>query len=1284
MPKRLLVSAAVCVFLFATLTPQFAFAQAVYGSILGTVTDPQGAAVPNAKVTVIDQAKGTSDTTTTNADGNYSVTHLIPDLYTIRVEVSGFKAAESKDIVVSADTGSRADMQLEVGGTTETVEVTGEAPQLKTDRADVATTFNDRYVEELPLLNRNFTSLELLSPGTQLLAGWNHAATENPQGSQQIFVNGQHFSGTAYELDGTDNQDPILGIIVVNPNVDAITETKINLQNYDAEFGKAVAGVVTVQTKSGTNDYHGELFWFRRTDALQARDPFTQYAPNPITGRSVAPTHWNQFGATFGGPIIKDKLFFFADYQGTRETVGNTFSLTVPTTQVLSSCGGAGDGSGFCKLDQYVPFLGTGKPGDPSTLIYDPATPGATIDPVTGNPVGRKPFCGPAGCATEPNWIPFNRLTSVARTMLSLFPSPSNSGITNNFNASGAGSFYQNQFDTRIDYNASQSLQVFGRYSYGYYRLSGSPALGPALGGVGFGLGGLSGRSNTKNRSLSVGVTKTLSTSLLTDIRFGYMKYNPQTHKPDEGVPAATNLQIPNMNLGGDQTTFTSGLPMFDGLRPAINAGSDQSTNAMGDGLNVGRCNCPLVESEQQFQWVNNWTKTKGNHIIKWGGDIRYAMNLRVPSDANRTGQLHFTSSNDSSGYQSGATSDAGTGGAGFANFLLGEVQHMDRFVSTSLNAAERQKRFFFYGQDTWRATKKLTLNYGMRWETYLPEYVNGKGNGGFANPDEGIIRVAGYGRYGLNGNIDNDWKLFAPRLGAAYELTPKTVVRLGYGRSYDIGVFGSNFGHAVTQNLPVLVNQQVFANNNTDVNGLPSNVNNAYFSAFTLAQGPPLYQAPPIPADGVLPLGGPDNNVQPRMRPVKQRVPLVDSWNATVQRQLTPTISFEASYVGNKGTHVFAGNGPAYDLNQVRLGPGTAPVTGTYADGAAVPAGTSCSATDAVHGAVACSASFKPATPPDQRRPFYNHFSIPYTDPTTGVTRNVVCCIDGIMGNYFGNDASSNYNSLQLRVDKRFSHGLQFMSVYTFSHAKNFTNDNGFLYSANARATYGRDDMNRNHVWINNAFWELPVGKGKTFFGNAGRVTDLIIGGWQITNTTNWSSGLPWTPTAGDCGQLSDTGPCLPNYRGKGFNVGAGSLQHPASGQPYIQFFTPVSSLGDLSGASVGQDACALPRAGLAPFSLPACGTQGDVGRNTFTGPRAFTDDMSIAKNFGVTERFKLQFRMDVFNLFNHPVLDFSSQDGAATGGTCIDCTGNNGTIRDIQYGTTMREIQFALKVFF
>src|SRR5256886_12625352 len=324
-----------------------ALGQAVYGSISGTVTDPQGAAVANAKVSVTSATKATTVQTTTNADGNYSVTHLIPDSYNIRVEAPGFKAFESKNIQVSADTAARVDGHFQVGGASETVEVTAESPQLKTDRADVAIQFNSKYVENLPILNRNFTSLELASPGTQKLVGWSHAATENPQGGQQIFVNGQHFSGTAFELDGTDNQDPILGIIVVNPNLDAIQEAKMSLQNYDAEFGKAVAGVVTVQTKSGSNDLHGSAFFDWRGDGQQARNPFT----NP-PGVALPNASFKGFGAAAGGPIIKNKLFAFGDYQGTRQTGGVTDQLTIPTAEGIRNCKPATNATrknpGFC------------------------------------------------------------------------------------------------------------------------------------------------------------------------------------------------------------------------------------------------------------------------------------------------------------------------------------------------------------------------------------------------------------------------------------------------------------------------------------------------------------------------------------------------------------------------------------------------------------------------------------------------------------------------------------------------------------------------------------------------------------------------------------------------------------------------------------------------------------------------------------------------------------------------------------------------------------------------
>jgi len=433
-------------------------AQAVYGSILGTVTDPQGAAVAGAKVTVTNQRKGTSDTATTNQDGNYSVTHLVPDTYLVRVESSGFKVSEQKDVIVSADAGSRVDLQFQVGGASETVEVTAEAPQLKTDRADVAVTFNERAVVQVPILNRNFTELQLMAPGAQKIVGWSHAATENPQQGYQIFSQGQHFSGTGFELDGTDNQDPVLGIIIVNPNLDAVTEAKVALQNYDAEFGKAVASLVTSQTKSGSNSVHGTAFFYRRSDAFQARDPFSQSAPDKATGRLVPPSRWAQFGGTIGGPIIKDKLFFFGDYQGTRQTLGVSGLFTVPTHTVLTTCNPATNTTGFCDLSEYLGVA----PGSG-------ANAGQVYDPTTGNP-----NTGANRVAFPSNHIPISSISPAAAKILALFPDPgAGAPVLNNFVGAGSGPFTSNAFDTRIDYTLNQSLNVFGRFSLAYYTISG-------------------------------------------------------------------------------------------------------------------------------------------------------------------------------------------------------------------------------------------------------------------------------------------------------------------------------------------------------------------------------------------------------------------------------------------------------------------------------------------------------------------------------------------------------------------------------------------------------------------------------------------------------------------------------------------------------------------------------------------------------------------------------------------------------------------------------------------
>jgi hypothetical protein len=1243
----------VCSLVLLLTVPQ-ASAQAVFGSVLGTVTDPQGTAVAGAKVTVTSVTKNTVYDATTNESGHYSVTHLIPDTYRVHIEATGFKSYDVASVPVSADSSINVDAELQVGAVTQTIEVTGEIPQLKTDRADVDMQFSQKYVTDLPILNRNFTNFELLSPGTQKLPGFSHAATENPQGGGQIQVNGQHFSGTNFELDGTDNQDPILGIIIVNPNLDAIAEAKIALQDYDAESGKATSGVVKVQTKSGSNEFHGSGFYFYRSSDQQARDPFTNKPGVPLADAS-----WKQFGGAVGGPIIKNKLFFFGDYQGTQQQQGITNLYTVPTSDVIQSCNpstnAASSTPGFCNLSQYLAG-GTGQ-------IFDPAT---------GNPAdgsGRSAFAG--------NLIPIGRIQQNVGNVLNLFPAPNNADIINNFTSNGAGPFDQKSFDVRIDYSAPHDYQVFGRFSLSYFSLSGLGGLG-ALGGLGFGPGGLNGSSDVHNYSLATGFTKPIGTRWLTDFRFGYFKYNPQTAYSDAGESPMDTLGFPGLNSGPGIVgpPVTGGLSGFQFTQNggATGAGLGSLSN-FGDGLNIGRCNCPLTESEQQFQFVNNWTRTQGNHTIKFGADIRYAMNLRVPSDASRTGLLNF---------DSGDTSNAGTGGLALATFLLGDVTSFQRFVSTSLDAAERQKRWFFYGQDSWRVSPKFTLTYGLRWEIYFPETVNGKDQGGFANLDEGVIRVAGEGPIGLNGNVDNTYKAFAPRLSAAYQFDAKTVLRVGYGRGFDIGVFGSNFGHVVTQNLPVLAQQSIQDTNCTQGPacgpGASGNTNNRS-AIFTLSQGPEPFSFDnilnSISSAGTLPLYGPDGTVQPRIRPTVQRLPTIDQWNATIQRQLTPTLNLTVSYIGNKGTHVFAGTGPSYNNNEPAIG------SGTFAYQCSPNGG----------GTFNCQQTFKPSVPQSNRRRYFLNGVPSFTYPgfTTPTGSPLTCC--AVDTGYFGNDADNKYNALQIKAEKRTSYGLQFLAHYTYSRAYAY---DAAYFDVEKSVAWGPNPFNRNSVFVANTIYELPIGRGKHFMTDASRVVDFIIGGWQVTNTLTWGSGLPFTPSLANCGQVSDAGPCRPNVV-SGQKLSTGKTTAPCDpanpgGGNCTYWFTPVSTLSqalpnitdspvDLTGLD---DQCQTTRPSSGPFALPSCGQIGNVGFDSYRGPNAFFDDMAISKSFTITERVKAQFRFDAYNLFNHPVL--------ALPNACVDCSISSGAgrISDIEADAApgspvgMRQLQFGVRLTF
>jgi outer membrane receptor protein involved in Fe transport len=1202
-----------------------ASAQSVYGSIFGTVSDSSGAIIPNATVTVKDEAKGTVVTATSNSAGDYSVPHLIPDVYDLRVTAKSFKVFETKGISVEADTAPRIDPTLEVGAENTTVEVNADQqPELKTDRADVSTVFDQQQVSSLPVGDQNFTNLQLLLPGAQKL-GWSHAADENPQGSQQIQVDGQAFGGTAFELDGTDNQDPILGIIVINPTMDAVTETKITTQNFDAELGKAVSAVVTAQTRSGTNSFHGSAYDFRTGNANLARDPFTQ-APG-----SIPPGLKNRLGGSIGGPILKDRAFFFFNYEAQRQKVGTSATDTLPTTLATETClGNKADTQGGtgCDFSEYLTQLGA------KAQIYNNS--GGTPVAFANNIIPRSYLTGAASAPA----LAFLKLLEPYTTNVHLGGSGALNGLDSNFHESGTGLFNSNQWTVRGDYTLNEKAHAFARFSRFWDILSGKVMFGDA-GGPGFGINNYGGNSNGANDSLATGMDIAINPKLLTDFRLGYYRYDVIDTKYDQGTEFANQIGIPGINTGSN---FTSGSPGFQ--MPTLPGGNTQPQ--YGAGLNINRCNCPLTEREDQFQAVDNWTKVMGNHTFKVGADLRYGRNLRVPSDTDRAGLIQFNA---------GPTEDpsaAVQGGLGFATYMLGQVTNFGRYYSTSTNAKEFQKRTFFYGQDTWRASRKLTFNLGLRWEIYFPETVNGVANGALLNINDGYLHVAGVGGTGSNlGWEIKKGKQFAPRIGAAYQVNEKTVVRAGYGRSFDTGVFGSIFGHTVTQNLPVLGNQEL--------NPATSTAN-----VFTLDAGPPAPATLNVPSNGLLPNPGSQVTSSARNNPLT--FPTIDAWNLAVQRALTPSLTLTVAYVGNKGTHTLGdGDSNGTNPNEAAINlPGSFSFNGQalHYDPSVPTAGTGVAANG--------------GTDVQNLLQRYYGGSLPacrdanYTTPVEQDVTPGMCGWSSSIA-YRGDDQNTEFDALQITLAEQFTKGLAVTANYQWDGA--FDEQSGY-YTWDHKITHGRDSATRDQQLTAYGSYDLPFGRGKQYAPGINRVADLIIGGYQLSGVMSWAGGLPFTLNYGESG--SNVPSSVPSYpsAASGRHMKLNLTKFTGSGTGTRTFYTqqiPCAHAGCSAGASGNLTNPLDVAAGTGVFVNPGLDTIGNVGRDTYFGPTFFNMDLGITKAFTIHENIVTKFRMDAFNAFNH--INPGNPGGSVE---------SAGTITGEGAGGAPRQLEFSLRVQF
>ena len=980
---------AVLVLSFLTLpfSPQL-LSQAVSGNIIGTVTDPSGAAVGGATVQVSNAGTGSSAQTTTNESGNYTLADLAPGTYSITVAKPGFRTFKQENAAVSVSQSSRVDASLSVGETSQQITVTDAPPVIESDRAAVETRLSSQQISTLPLAGRNFTTLALLTPGS-VINTFQHAASENPQQSVLVNTGGQEFAGTNYQLDGMNNNDSVLGITIVNPAVDSVGSFTAQTNDYDPEY-QATGAVIQVETKSGSNQLHGSAFEFLQNNIFQARDPFTQGLHAPGTpapnNRGIPELRFNQFGGSLGGPVKKDKLFFFVDYQGTQRRIGGSETLRVPTAAER-----AGNLSDF------------GVP------IYDPntGTPGGT---------GRTLFPG-ADLS--------GHLSAPAVAILNALPSPNiatTNPSANNYATSAVEQYPTNQFDTRGDYTISDKLRVFGRYSYLTANVTAPGPFG-LYGGSAFPAFAFSGISDALNQNVASNATYTFSPTLLADVRFGFSRYRVTVAAQDQSTQLANQVGIPGLNIAG---------------RPDTNGLPDLTINGAG-GLNIGySCNCPLHERETLLDYVTTWTKIAGNHTLRWGGTLEQAWNQRLPSDNHRAGSYQF---NDA------VTGDANVAGSGLglASFLLGAPSTFNRFEQVSTTQEDRQNRLLTFIQDTWRVSQKLTVTYGVRWDTYFPDYSLNAGQGGRYDVTNNTVYIPGVGGVSKSGNAQVQWKNISPRLGIAYSPNAKTVVRTGYGRGYTLGTFGWTFNSIAADVYPSIVNQNITSSS-------------SFFPVFPLTTAPPPVVFPTIPANGRLPLA---NGIGVSYIPANQKIPSVDSYNFTIEREIAPQLNLSVGYVGNLGRHLNGG----FNLNAAIPGPGS----------------------DA-----------------NLRRPLYLAY---------GLTQSIFdkC-----------NCASSNYNALQVQANKRFSQEYSLLASFSWQKALDYGQFGTPTDQYNQRADYGPADFDHTYVTTVAHTLELPFGPGHRFMSSASGVTRALVAGWAFRGITSYYSGMPFSPSIGAQGFLN------------------------------------------------------------------------------------------------------------------------------------------------------------------
>jgi hypothetical protein len=1176
--------------------PIYSQNQEVAATLNGTVTDPTGLPVNGAKVTLLSAQNGITRTYTTQDSGLFTFTLLPPAVYSLEVEEIGFKDYKQQGITLDAGQTAQQNVRLTVGSTSEQVEVTAQSPLLNVDNANISSNISARQVVDLPLNLRNVISLAELNSSVSNTAEEQVVGAPGISGSADQDVSFLNFGGTffgtaQYLLDGSWDTRVDWGGVIYVPSADAVQEFKIQTNAFTSQYGFSSGNVINVVTKSGTNQLHGDAWMFYRNSAYDARYYFDN---------SNQPAfHRDQFGATIGGPIIKNKLYFFGYYEGLRQATPATFVGSMPTV--------AERGGDFSAL--LGGQVGTDYLGRPiyAGEIYNPfSTRQVTcggVDSVTGDSVSQ---C-PAGATTEfirdpisgnvalgtgvTNVVPSGLTDSIASSIAtgSYWPKPTTSALFNNFTAASSAAAHSNEYSARIDYNLSNSDRLWGRWSQKYEQKINFPTYYGASDPGGPGVVAPNNRY-----SANVGYSHIFSPTFALSANLGVNRHVEQSTTQSLGFKSST-----------------LGLPSFvDAIAPSFPEFQPQSYSYLGAQAGLDNYIVP------QTMWTSSvdFTKVHGKHQLGFGFMDIWA---RIDGGHYANTVLQFQTTSTAGPDPQNAT--AGTGD-GFASFLLGVGSGTDNTGFNKFPATDKHM-LGWYLQDDWKAAPKLTLNLGLRYEiqTAPTERSNDQEYFDFTatNPISKVVGTNYPGELVFNssnnrGLYNTSFKNFAPRIGAAYQLLDKLVLRGGYGIFFVPNYYGNGPNIGYSQGTPWVTSLNSGLNPFTTLSG---NSNASCSNGATKIACQSAFPNGEVEPTGNS-LGGLTDvgfGLNPVIDPVRHS-PYVQQWMGGVQYSLTNDDLIDIAYVGNHGVHVLSqylewDEMPAADLAQ-----GNALLN-------QVP--------NPFFGAITSSGCGldQPTVAQGQLlRRFPEYCSVTEAPPAVG---------------------GSTYNALQATYTRRWHSGLDVNVSYTYSKFEdNVQGGAGWAFpgsgssvrnSYNLAAEHSVDVSDTPHSLVVNYNYELPFGKNKLIGGGWNKAVNAALGGWQLSGILTARSGLPLS-----------INPATNNTGGFGFN------QRP----DLVPGVNPVP-----------QDQSLTHWINPAAFAQPAAFTFGDSPRflADLRAPRYFNWDMGIHKWWGLGEERRLQVRFEMFNALNHP--DFFEPDtnlGDATFGTITSAY----PARSVQFG--------------